>query len=110
MAPVEERVASEVQRQQRKFDDGEEERECASAAVCKSLDVAETEELIQFDKSLQVHTKTLVLHECISLRILFCFDELLFINLQELREIRSQLHYAADYCGSTFLNSEEKKP
>ncbi|KAG8636256.1 probable protein ABIL5 isoform X2 [Manihot esculenta] len=30
-------------------------------------------------------------------------------SLQELRDLRSQLHYAADYCESTFLNVEEKK-
>ncbi|RXH74528.1 hypothetical protein DVH24_029249 [Malus domestica] len=30
-------------------------------------------------------------------------------SLQELRDLRSQLHYAADYCESTFLNTKEKK-
>ncbi|KDP33690.1 hypothetical protein JCGZ_07261 [Jatropha curcas] len=30
-------------------------------------------------------------------------------SLQELRDLRSQLHYAADYCEATFLNSKEKK-
>ncbi|GLT98556.1 hypothetical protein SLE2022_160560 [Rubroshorea leprosula] len=30
-------------------------------------------------------------------------------SLQELRELRSQLHYAADYCETTFRNSEEKR-
>ncbi|KAK8547193.1 hypothetical protein V6N13_097911 [Hibiscus sabdariffa] len=35
----------------------------------------------------------------------FPFDK----SLQELRDLRSQLHYAADYCETTFLNSEEKK-
>ncbi|TYH69014.1 hypothetical protein ES332_D05G028100v1 [Gossypium tomentosum] len=35
----------------------------------------------------------------------FRFDK----SLQELRDLRSQLHYAADYCETTFLNSEEKK-
>ncbi|XP_050218232.1 probable protein ABIL5 [Mercurialis annua] len=30
-------------------------------------------------------------------------------SLQELRDLRSQLHYAADYCESTFLNSKKKK-
>ncbi|KAL5079703.1 hypothetical protein RYX36_008124 [Vicia faba] len=30
-------------------------------------------------------------------------------SLQELRELRSQLHYAADYCETTFLKSEKKK-
>ncbi|KAK8550267.1 hypothetical protein V6N13_118787 [Hibiscus sabdariffa] len=30
-------------------------------------------------------------------------------SLQELRDLRSQLRYAADYCETTFLNSEEKK-
>ncbi|XVE70432.1 hypothetical protein DITRI_Ditri10aG0072300 [Diplodiscus trichospermus] len=35
----------------------------------------------------------------------FHFDK----SLQELRDLRSQLHYAADYCETTFLNSEEKK-
>ncbi|KAF5748575.1 ABI-1-like 1 putative isoform 1 [Tripterygium wilfordii] len=30
-------------------------------------------------------------------------------SLQELKELRSQLHYAADYCESTFANSTEKK-
>ncbi|XP_015571665.2 probable protein ABIL5 isoform X1 [Ricinus communis] len=30
-------------------------------------------------------------------------------SLQELRDLRSQLHYAADYCESTFLNAKEKK-
>ncbi|XWS69899.1 hypothetical protein CRYUN_Cryun03dG0003200 [Craigia yunnanensis] len=30
-------------------------------------------------------------------------------SLQELRDLRSQLHYAADYCETTFLKSEEKK-
>ncbi|EOY30754.1 hypothetical protein QUC31_020111 [Theobroma cacao] len=35
----------------------------------------------------------------------FRFDK----SLQELRDLRSQLHFAADYCETTFLNSEEKK-
>ncbi|XVE98155.1 hypothetical protein REPUB_Repub03eG0081100 [Reevesia pubescens] len=35
----------------------------------------------------------------------FRFDK----SLQELRDLRSQLHYAADYCETTFLKSEEKK-
>ncbi|KAA3490102.1 putative protein ABIL5 isoform X1 [Gossypium australe] len=35
----------------------------------------------------------------------FRFDK----SLQELRDLRSQLHYAADYCETTFSNSEEKK-
>ncbi|XVF34853.1 hypothetical protein REPUB_Repub18cG0094300 [Reevesia pubescens] len=35
----------------------------------------------------------------------FRFDK----SLQELRDLRSQLHYAADYCETTFLESEEKK-
>ncbi|XWS26836.1 hypothetical protein CRYUN_Cryun26dG0064200 [Craigia yunnanensis] len=35
----------------------------------------------------------------------FRFDK----SLQELRDLRSQLHYAADYCETTFLNSEDKK-
>ncbi|XVE54256.1 hypothetical protein DITRI_Ditri03aG0065700 [Diplodiscus trichospermus] len=35
----------------------------------------------------------------------FRFDK----SLQELRDLRSQLQYAADYCETTFLNSEEKK-
>ncbi|OWM89890.1 probable protein ABIL5 [Punica granatum] len=67
--------------------DGEEEQTqrsgsgSATAAAQQSFDVAETGELIRFDKS-----------------------------LQELRQIRSQLHYAADYCESTFRNSEDKKP
>ncbi|KAJ7969595.1 ABIL1-like protein [Quillaja saponaria] len=30
-------------------------------------------------------------------------------SLQELRELRSQLHYAADYCETTFLKAKEKK-
>ncbi|PQP96539.1 putative protein ABIL5 [Prunus yedoensis var. nudiflora] len=30
-------------------------------------------------------------------------------SLQELKDLRSQLHYAADYCESTFLNAKEKK-
>ncbi|CAL2275053.1 unnamed protein product [Prunus armeniaca] len=30
-------------------------------------------------------------------------------SLQELKDLRSQLHYAADYCESTFLNTKEKK-
>ncbi|KAJ4850469.1 hypothetical protein Tsubulata_031801 [Turnera subulata] len=30
-------------------------------------------------------------------------------SLQELRAIRSQLHYAADYCEKTFVNAKEKK-
>ncbi|XP_009371444.1 probable protein ABIL5 [Pyrus x bretschneideri] len=30
-------------------------------------------------------------------------------SLQELRDLRSQLHYAADYCESTFLKTKEKK-
>ncbi|XP_050269556.1 probable protein ABIL5 isoform X1 [Quercus robur] len=30
-------------------------------------------------------------------------------SLQELRELRSQLHYAADYSETTFLNAKEKK-
>ncbi|KAK8581757.1 hypothetical protein V6N13_144761 [Hibiscus sabdariffa] len=30
-------------------------------------------------------------------------------SLQELRDLRSQLHYAADYCETTFSNSEEKE-
>ncbi|KAE9613962.1 putative ABI family protein [Lupinus albus] len=30
--------------------------------------------------------------------------------IQELKELRSQLHNAADYCESTFLKSQEKKP
>ncbi|CAK8534007.1 unnamed protein product [Lathyrus sativus] len=30
-------------------------------------------------------------------------------SLQELRELRSQLHYAADYCETTFKESEKKK-
>ncbi|KAE9588185.1 hypothetical protein Lal_00003227 [Lupinus albus] len=33
-----------------------------------------------------------------------------FLNsLQELRELQSQLHHAADYCETTFLKSQEKK-
>ncbi|XVF49174.1 hypothetical protein PTKIN_Ptkin03bG0247200 [Pterospermum kingtungense] len=35
----------------------------------------------------------------------FRFDK----SLQELRDLRSQLHYAADYCETTFLKSEEKR-
>ncbi|KAE8736104.1 hypothetical protein F3Y22_tig00000170pilonHSYRG00038 [Hibiscus syriacus] len=35
----------------------------------------------------------------------FRFDK----SLQELRDLRSQLHYAADYCETTFLNSKEKR-
>ncbi|PON50539.1 ABI family [Parasponia andersonii] len=35
----------------------------------------------------------------------FNFDK----SLKELRELRSQLHHAADYCESTFLNAKEKK-
>ncbi|KAK8513819.1 hypothetical protein V6N13_002534 [Hibiscus sabdariffa] len=35
----------------------------------------------------------------------FRFDK----SLQELRDLRSQLHYAADYCETTFSNSEEKE-
>ncbi|GMI92740.1 hypothetical protein HRI_002943300 [Hibiscus trionum] len=35
----------------------------------------------------------------------FRFDK----SLQELKDLRSQLHYAADYCETTFLNSDEKK-
>ncbi|OMO87980.1 hypothetical protein CCACVL1_08621 [Corchorus capsularis] len=35
----------------------------------------------------------------------FRFDK----SLQELRDLRSQLHYAADYCETTFLNSADKK-
>lgn len=35
----------------------------------------------------------------------FRFDK----SLQELRDLRSQLHYAADYCETSFLKSEEKK-
>ncbi|GMI81257.1 hypothetical protein HRI_001795000 [Hibiscus trionum] len=35
----------------------------------------------------------------------FRFDK----SLQELRDLRSQLHYAADYCETTFLNSKEKE-
>ncbi|XP_039071670.1 probable protein ABIL5 [Hibiscus syriacus] len=35
----------------------------------------------------------------------FRFDK----SLQELRDLRSQLHYAADYCKTTFLNTEDKK-
>ncbi|WJX30074.1 hypothetical protein P8452_18649 [Trifolium repens] len=30
-------------------------------------------------------------------------------SLQELKELRSQLHYAADYCETTFLESEKKR-
>ncbi|KAK9947665.1 hypothetical protein M0R45_003278 [Rubus argutus] len=30
-------------------------------------------------------------------------------SLQELRDLRSQLHYAADYCESTFLAANEKR-
>ncbi|XP_059634958.1 probable protein ABIL5 [Cornus florida] len=30
-------------------------------------------------------------------------------SLQELRNLRSQLHYAADYCEATFLNAKQKK-
>ncbi|XP_061366436.1 probable protein ABIL5 isoform X1 [Gastrolobium bilobum] len=30
-------------------------------------------------------------------------------SLKELRELRSQLHHAADYCENTFLKNEEKK-
>lgn len=30
-------------------------------------------------------------------------------SLQELRELRSQLHYAADYCETTFMESEKKR-
>ncbi|KAF8034352.1 hypothetical protein BT93_C0602 [Corymbia citriodora subsp. variegata] len=30
-------------------------------------------------------------------------------SLRELKDLRSQLHFAADYCESTFLNAEEKK-
>ncbi|KAK4754966.1 hypothetical protein SAY87_008723 [Trapa incisa] len=73
---------------QQKLDGEEGERESASAysfasaTVCKSSDVAETEELIRFNTS-----------------------------LLELREISSQIHYAADYCESTFQNnSEDRKP
>ncbi|KAK3436465.1 hypothetical protein EUGRSUZ_C01259 [Eucalyptus grandis] len=29
-------------------------------------------------------------------------------SLRELKDLRSQLHFAADYCESTFLNAEEK--
>ncbi|XP_019448386.1 PREDICTED: probable protein ABIL5 [Lupinus angustifolius] len=37
-------------------------------------------------------------------------ESMRFLNsLQELRELRSQLHYAADYCETTFLKSQEKK-
>ncbi|KAL5835958.1 hypothetical protein ACOSQ3_015519 [Xanthoceras sorbifolium] len=35
----------------------------------------------------------------------FHFDK----SLQELRDLRAQLHYAADYCESTFLNTKEKR-
>ncbi|CAL0332523.1 unnamed protein product [Lupinus luteus] len=36
-------------------------------------------------------------------------ESMSFLNsLQELRELRSQLHYAADYCETTFLKSQEK--
>lgn len=35
----------------------------------------------------------------------FRFDK----SLQELKDLRSQLHYAADYCESTFLNAKVKK-
>ncbi|GAY56369.1 hypothetical protein CUMW_171380 [Citrus unshiu] len=34
----------------------------------------------------------------------FRFDK----SLRELKDLRSQLHYAADYCESTFLNAKEK--
>ncbi|PNX88098.1 protein ABIL1, partial [Trifolium pratense] len=30
-------------------------------------------------------------------------------SLQELKELRSQLHYAADYCETTFVESEKKR-
>lgn len=30
-------------------------------------------------------------------------------SIRELKNLRSQLHFAADYCESTFLNAEEKK-
>ncbi|KAJ4708457.1 ABI-1-like 1, putative isoform 1 [Melia azedarach] len=35
----------------------------------------------------------------------FRFDK----SLQELKDLRSQLHFAADYCEATFLNSQEKR-
>ncbi|XP_062090808.1 probable protein ABIL5 isoform X1 [Humulus lupulus] len=39
------------------------------------------------------------------------FDDVEHFNnsLKELRDLRSQLHHAADYCESSFLNTKEKK-
>jgi hypothetical protein len=34
---------------------------------------------------------------------------LLYMRAQELRQLRAQLHYAADYSETTFLNAKEKK-
>ncbi|GMN50550.1 hypothetical protein TIFTF001_019712 [Ficus carica] len=39
----------------------------------------------------------------------FCDDEHFDKSLQELRNLRSQLHNAAEYCESTFLQAKEKK-
>lgn len=39
----------------------------------------------------------------------FCDDEHFDKSLQELRDLRSQLHNAAEYCESTFSQAKEKK-
>lgn len=51
-----------------------------SKCTCINPEADESEDVVRFDKS-----------------------------LQELKDLRSQLHFAADYCESTFSNAEEKK-
>lgn len=66
------------------------------------------EESMNFAKSLQVH-----IYKYYFLLLCTCINQLkslvLMVGVQELRELRSQLHNAADYCETTFLKTKEKK-
>lgn len=77
----------------------------------KSLADAEVEETMRFEKSLQVHIHSQQCHMPIYNMLAFLLSSN-FCScmwwLQELRELRSELHKAAEYCETKFSQSEDK--